>query len=209
MSGCARCTGMSASGDQRGHSVRRQAGQTKRVGTESGVVGSGQGEQGRGHQVGIAIPQRLLRARAGQAQARGKPGRAIAPPLVCLGRTGQPDEHRAADPLRSMKASTSPDASSAAVAAFVGLSPPRGRASGFSMPPVAPIRMSRPNSVEVGAGGHVEGDTGAERVAEKITRRRADSRRDRVAHQGSAVAGRSARTWSEPPWPGRSIPIRV
>ena len=86
--GLGQMDGMASAGDQRRDAVGDEPRQPQCVRAEAGVVGSRQSQDGTG-EGSEAIPQRFLRARAGQAQAGSKAGRAVAQSLGALCRAAQ------------------------------------------------------------------------------------------------------------------------
>ena len=172
---------MSAPGNQGGSAPGRGVGQAECVGSEPGVICSGEGQKGRS-EVGYAVPQRLLRAGAGQAQARGQTRCGVAQPLVGLGRIGQTDEHRAADPPLDEGLDV-PRLLECVGGAPVGLS--AFLAGHRVLDAARAADQDEATDIEIRARHDVKSDTCAERVAEEVTTVRADRGDDRIAHQGS------------------------
>ena len=170
---------MATPGNEGSRTAGRRVCQAKRVSGESGVIGSGQSEEGRS-KVGYAIPQRLLRARAGQPQARRQTRCGVAQALVCLGRIVQADEHRAADPLldESLDISRILECRRGGLVRF---SPLLAADRVLHAPGAAD--QDEPTDIEVRAGHDMKGDPRAEGVAQEITRAGADRGEDGIAHQ--------------------------
>jgi hypothetical protein len=171
---------MSAPGNQRSRAMRRRVGQAKRVGGESSVIGSGQ-RQKRRSEAGYTIPQRLLRADAGHAQARSQTCCSVAQPLAGLGGVGQTDEHRTAHPSLNERLDV-PGLLEGGGGAPVGLSPFLAGDPVLDAPRAAD--QDEATDVEIRARYDVQRHARPERVAEEITTVSADRGDDGIAHQG-------------------------
>ena len=133
-----------------------------------------------------------------------RPG-AVAPPFVGLGRVGQPDEHRTADPAIDERIDVARGLEGGR-GGLVGLPPPG--AGDRVLDAAGGADQHQAAEVQVGSRGHMQCHPGPQRVAEQVTRPGADGGTT-ASRTRSAVAGRSARTASEPACPGRSMATRV
>ena len=195
---------MAATRDQRRHTPGGGAGQAEGVGTEAGVVGTRPAPAAAPrHFRGCgptAAPGFRCRPTASSTRVPRRCCAAVRP----SGPLGQPGN---IGPLtqRAMKASTSPEASSAAAVASSACrrrpGPPDPRCHRWRRSPPgggSPDRCRWPRGAPPGPrGSNREDRTAPNRAAG-----------DRVPHQVGR-RGRSARTSSEPACPGRSMAIRV
>ena len=140
------------------------------------------------------VPQRLLGSGAAQPKARGQAGGPVAQSLGAAGVAGggEPGEHGSAQPAVDEAGHVAGNLQ------LVGrplrrTSAAPGAPPASSIPPVAPRRTQRWRASS-GPGGHVEGDPGAERVAEQVAASRRPAPPRTASATSAAVAGRSART---------------
>ena len=206
---------MAGARHQRQHPVGQRPDQTLAEGGEAQVGGAGQ-HQYRHRQPGQGIPQRLLGAGAGQAQAGGQAGGGVAPPLAHLGaraarRTvGWPTSARGSRPGRRSVRARRPSPRPAPAAA-PGPPGPRCRRWRRSAPAGAPGRVARGrHGGRSGRPASSRGDRrGPRRPPRPAGRRRPagrparpTTRRGRAGPPGSVGGGRQCLAEGPPEPPG-------
>ena len=150
----------------------------------------------RHRQLGEAVPQRLLRAGAGEAQARRQPVGRVAPPVVEPAAVGVAAWRTAAG-----RATGEERLDAVALdrrRQLVVGRPPRGTLAGV----VDAGGGARPAPAARRASGLGEGEVQARAGRPSSSRRTSPGRRRRRA--ASAPSARSARDVARPPWPGAS-----